>query len=76
MGASDALSRPLLVPGDAQDRCEESGEVIHRGTWGADLKEIVQLAGPAILQLSFQQAVIVTNQSMAGEFAACSTRWL
>ena len=37
-----------------------------KGTWGADLRDIVQLAGPAILQLSFQQAVIVTNQSMAG----------
>ena len=35
-------------------------------TWGADLRDIVQLAAPAILQLSFQQAVIVTNQSMAG----------
>ena len=70
MGATDALSRPLLEPGDARDRCEESGELIHGGTWGADLKDIVKLAGPAILQLSFQQAVIVTNQSMAGQFAA------
>jgi Na+-driven multidrug efflux pump len=45
----------------------ESGELVQGGTWGADLKDIVQLAGPAILQLSFQQAVIVTNQSMAGD---------
>lgn len=36
------------------------------GTWTTDFKEIVQLAGPAMLQLAFQQAMVVTNQSMAG----------
>lgn len=33
----------------------------------SDLKDIVRLAGLAILQVKFQQAVNVTNQSMAGD---------
>lgn len=71
MGTSGSIGEPL-VPEDPRGPCEESGELIHKGTWGADLKDIIQLAGPAILQLSFQQAVIVTNQSMAG---ASPTSW-
>lgn len=51
--------------GEAEERADIEGG-LKEGTWGSDLKEIIRLAGPAILQLSFQQAVIVTNQSMAG----------
>ena len=52
---------------DDQQRDAEA-QVASRGKgWTSDLKDIVLLAGPAILQLAFQQAVIVTNQSMAGQ---------
>lgn len=68
MGMSRDLREPLVAE-ESRAQYVESGELIQEGTWGADLKDIVQLAGPAILQLSFQQAVIVTNQSMAGEVA-------
>lgn len=52
-GLDGALEQPDVI--DADD-----------SSWLADFRDIVSLAGPAILQLSFQQAVIVTNQSMAG----------
>lgn len=62
--------QPLLVHG-GPERDLEGGQAETKGsTWGSDLKDIVHLAGPAILQLSFQQAVIVTNQSMAGAGAS------
>ncbi|KAK9809481.1 hypothetical protein WJX73_002316 [Symbiochloris irregularis] len=35
-------------------------------TWSHELKQIIKLCGPAVVQLCFQQAMIVTNQVMAG----------
>ena len=51
---------------DGSARDMEPNSAKNESTWSADLKDIVKLAGPAILQLSFQQAVIVCNQSFAG----------
>lgn len=65
---TSSQNEPLL-----SDKADEESGLSKQNTyalWRSDLWEVCQLSGPACLQLLFQYAVIVTNQSFAGHLGA------